>query len=127
MQPTIQTLRFVRAAALMAALAAAACGDRSPLVPSPDLGAMPAPIATFTVSGVIVEDTESGPMPLEGVTVENPATHGVAVTDGEGVYVMSGLTAGLAQLNISKDGYAAQFVEMMVDGNERIDVTLVRE
>ena len=127
MQSTIQSLRLVRAAALMAALAAAACGEKSPLVPSPELTPIPAPIATFTVSGVIVEDTESGPVPLEGVTVENSATHEVAVTDGEGVYAMSGLTAGPAQLNISKDGYAAQFVEMMIDSNQRIDVTLVRQ
>jgi hypothetical protein len=127
MQPTIQSLKVVRAAAFMAALAAAACGERSPLVPSPDLPPLPAPIATFTVSGVIVEETESGSVPLEGVTIENPATHGVAVTDAEGAYAMSGLAAGPAQLNISKDGYVAKFVEMMIAGNERIDVTLVRE
>jgi hypothetical protein len=49
------------------------------------------------------------------------------VTDSEGMYSMRGINAGLAQLSISKEGFATQLVDTMVDGDERIDVTLVRE
>ena len=129
MQPTIQTLRFVRLVAFIVALAAAACGDGNRiLTPSPGLLPQPAvPAATFTVSGVIVESTEAGLVAVEGATVENSATHDFTVTDSEGAYAMAGLNPGLAQLSISKEGFEAQIVEMMIDGDERIDVTLVRQ
>jgi len=128
MQPTIQSRKFVRAVTLMVALAASGCGDRdSILSPSPELPAPLAPAPTFTISGVIVESTESGPVGLEGVTVENSFTHEVAVTDSEGVYAMRGISAGPAQLSISKEGFETQLVDMMIDSDERIDVTLVRQ
>jgi hypothetical protein len=128
MQSTIQTKTFVRAATLMVALAAAGCGDRdSILSPSPEVPSPLVPAPTFTISGVIVESTESGSVALEGVIVENAFTHEVAVTDSEGMYSMRGINAGLAQLSISKEGFATQLVDTMVDGDERIDVTLVRE
>jgi hypothetical protein len=128
MQPTIQTRTFVRAVTFMVAFAAAGCGDRdSILSPSPELPAPPAPAPTFTISGVIVESTDAGPVALEGVTVENAFTHEVAVTDSEGAYYMRGISAGPAQLSISKEGFETQLVDTMVDGDERIDVTLVRQ
>ena len=128
MQPTIQTRTFVRAVTLMVALAAAGCGERdSILSPSPELPAPLAPPATFTISGAIVESTESGPVALEGAVVENAFTHEVAVTDSEGVYSMGGIPTGLAQLSISKEGFETQLVDTMVDSDERIDVTLVRQ
>ena len=128
MQPNIQTRTFVRAVTFVVALAAAGCGDRdSVLSPSPELPSPLTPAPTFTISGVIVEATESGPVALEGVTVENAFTHEFAVTDSEGVYSMRGISAGPAQLSISKEGYETQLVEAMVDGDERIDVTLVRQ
>ena len=127
MQPTIQTRTFVRAVTLMVALAAAGCGERdSILSPSPEPPPL-APPATFTISGVIVESTESGPVALEGAVVENAFTHEVAVTDSEGVYSMRGIPTGLAQLSVSKEGFETQLVDTMVDSDERIDVTLVRQ
>ena len=76
---------------------------------------------------MIVESTESGLVAVEGATIENSATHEFTVTDGEGAYSIAGLNPGPAQLSISKEGYEAQLVEMMIDGDERIDVTLVRQ
>jgi hypothetical protein len=117
------------AASLALALATIACGE-SVNAPTPQPEAQPpapAPIATFSVSGTISEATESGNAPLEGATVMNWATEEVAVTDADGNYTLHGVSAGVAQFIVSKDGYEGQHVEMMIEADTRLDATLSRE
>ena len=79
------------------------------------------------MSGTISEATESGNVPLEGARVVNWDTEETAITDGDGFYTLSGQRAGAAQFGVSKEGYENQMIEMMVDGDVRLDAVLVRE
>jgi hypothetical protein len=129
MKTSIRTLGLAAAASIALALATAACGDSNPTAPSPPAGGLappPAPVATFSVSGTISEVTESGSVPLEGAWVVNWATEEAAITDSDGAYIMHGVQAGLAQFIVSKEGYAEQRLELMVDGDMRLDATLDR-
>jgi hypothetical protein len=129
MMTKIRTFGLAAAASFALAFATTACGD-SVQAPSPQPELQqppaPAPIATFSVSGTISEATESGSAPLEGARVMNWTTEEVAVTDADGNYTLHGISSGFAQFSVSKDGYEAQDLEMMIEGDARLDATLVR-
>jgi len=126
MKTNIRTIRLA-AASIALALVTAACGDSvTPPSPNPVITPAPAP-ATYSVSGTISEATESGSVPLEGARVVNWATEETAITDGDGFYTLSGQRAGAAQFSVSKEGYENQMIEMMLDGDVRLDAVLVRE
>lgn len=125
MKTSFGTIRLVTASIALA-LVTAACGD-SVLPPSPPPGGpSPDPSPTYSVSGTISEATESGSVPLEGARVVNWATEETAITDGDGFYTLSGQRAGAAQFGVSKEGYENQMIEMMLDGDVRLDAVLVR-
>ncbi len=126
MKPIVHTIRFAAVAAMAAALTASACGRESVTEPTPIVrDPAPAPIVTYTVSGVISEITDSGEMPLEGVHVENSESHDVTITDGDGFYSLGGFRAGMARLNLSKEGYELQFREVAVEGDVRFDAVMI--
>jgi hypothetical protein len=64
-------------------------------------------------------------MPLEGVHVENSESHDVTITDGDGFYSLAGFPAGMARLNLSKDGYELQVREVPVDGDEWFEAVMI--
>jgi hypothetical protein len=127
MKPNIRKIGLAAMSSLALALVTAACSD-NPSAPSPQPEIVPPPPAvTFSVSGTISEATEAGSAPLEGAWVMNWSTEEAAITDSEGNYTMHGVRGGAAQFIISKEGYAEQLLEVMVESDMRLDATLVRE
>ncbi len=127
MKTSIRRIRLATASIALA-LVTAACGESiTPPSPNPGGGTPPPPPTTFSVSGMISEATESGNVPLEGARVVNWATEETAITDGDGFYTLSGQRAGATQFGVSKEGYENQMIDMMIDGDVRLDAVLVRE
>jgi hypothetical protein len=86
------------------------------------------PPGTFTLSGVVRELTTAGSSPVEGADVWFPFSSGYreASTDSTGVYTIDGVAKGRYQMSVSKSGLAKQTAEVVVDGDTRFDVELVR-
>ena len=84
---------------------------------------MPLPI--YAVSGTVYEDTEDGPIPVPGVFVNNGEIHDSARTDATGTYRVLALR-GAAQISFSKSGYVDQTRAVVMEGDVRLDVRLVR-
>lgn len=88
-----------------------------------DLEIVPLPI--YAVSGTVYEDTEDGPIPVPGVFVNNGEIHDSARTDATGTYRVLALR-GAAQISFSKSGYVDQTRAVVMEGDVRLDVRLVR-
>jgi hypothetical protein len=88
-----------------------------------DLEIVPLPI--YAVSGIVYEDTEDGPVPVPGVFVNNSEIHATATTDATGAFRVFALR-GVAQISFSKSGYVEQARAIVMDGDVRLDVKLVR-
>ena len=86
------------------------------------------PPGTFTLSGVVTEMTAAGSSPVEGAGVWFPFSSGYreATTDGAGIYTIRGVVNGRYQVSVNKSGLAKETAEIVVDGNTRFDVILVR-
>jgi hypothetical protein len=102
--------------------------------------------ALYTLSGVVSVGTPTGPMPLEGVRVDElscnpdppacfPYLTQVTTTDQKGFYSMSGLYVGDHNVWLSKEGYQDNTQIPTGDGGHvvtmnadtRFDVQLVRQ
>ena len=102
----------------------------------------------ITLSGTVYEMTPTGRVPIEGVTLYcelcGADTHTWAYTDSTGVYRFTGVWVDgrPTSVHIGKDGYrdpagvprptppnpsGAGWREVMVSGNTRFDVELVRQ
>jgi hypothetical protein len=85
---------------------------------------------SFTLSGVVTEATAAGNVPVEGVSVYRGVVSGYrhAITDRNGVYSMSGMFNGSESVSTLKEGFArTQVRNVMIDGDTRFDIQLVRE
>lgn len=82
--------------------------------------------ATYTLSGVVSEETATGWVAVEGVLVEEYDEHGAATTDGTGFYRISGLRRGVPNVGFNKEGYQFQSRSVAIDDDTRLDVQLVR-
>jgi hypothetical protein len=106
-------------------------------------------LANVTLSGVVFEETSKGRSPIEGVAVYcepcGAETHTSASTDADGFYSFTGVWTNPSHfptpILIHKDGYADPegfpkptppnpsdpgWREVVVDGDTRFDVQLVR-
>lgn len=88
-----------------------------------DLEIVPLPI--YAVSGIVYEDTEDGPIPVPGVYVNNSDIHDSSTTDATGAYRVFALR-GMAQISFTKSGYLGQARSIVMEGDVRLDVNLVR-
>jgi hypothetical protein len=104
----------------------------------------PGVLSAYTLSGVVFEVTRTGQTPIEGVGVYcelcGRATHSWTFTDSNGIYSFTGVwtTSGVrTPVWFSKEGYAdpsgvplsfnkSGWRQIMVDGDTRFDVQLVR-
>ena len=86
------------------------------------------PPGSPTLSGVVTEATSAGPRPVEGVAVYRGVPGGwrTAMTDRLGVYEMRGLLEGLDEVSTAKEGYAPAKSQVLIRGDTRFDITLVR-
>ena len=104
----------------------------------------PGVLSAYTLSGVVVEATTTGYTPIEGVDVYcelcGEETHSWSFTDSSGIYSFTGVwtTPGArTPVWFGKDGYAdppgvplffneSGYRHVLIDGNTRFDVELVR-
>jgi hypothetical protein len=86
------------------------------------------PPGTFTIAGRVTEATPNGD-PLEGVSVSRMMTTGwqAATTDSAGLYELHGQWNGTSSWSVSKPGYQSQGGTVTVNGDTRVDVSLVRQ
>jgi Carboxypeptidase regulatory-like domain len=85
-----------------------------------------APLSTCRLSGAVSEMTPNGPMPLEGVQIEETRTHQHTTTDEGGFYDLSGLYAATNTFRASRPGYLTETVVVAITGNQRLDLQLRR-
>jgi len=88
-----------------------------------ELEIVPTPV--FALSGIVYEDTEDGPIPVPGVYVNNSEIHDSTRTDTTGAYRVLALR-GVAQISFTKSGYVDQAAAIVMEGDVRLDVKLVR-
>lgn len=125
-------------------LTSSGCSDSFP-VPTAPTPAAPAPrtalpptaglvLNDVTLSGMVFEETATGPAPIDGVGVYcepcGAETHTWAKTDSHGLYSFTGVwTDGRVPARITiwveKDGYTGGWREVVVDGDTRFDMQLV--
>ncbi len=109
-----QTLKTFAALGLTVLMAACSGGGQSPVAPPPTPAPAPAPIPPptpvvgGTLTGVVFEQTPSGPAPVAGVWVYCDACgdgHSGTYTDASGAYRLEGAPGGVTLLWLSKEGY----------------------
>jgi len=107
------------AVAATLAILLSACSDVA-TAPSP---APPAP--TYTLSGTVVEVTESGSTPVQGVQVDAGLPPRHALTNTSGFFSISGLS-GRTVVVTSKFGYRTDTTSVSLTGDMRLDITVNR-
>jgi hypothetical protein len=94
-------------------------------------------VVTFTLSGIVYEDTAAGRVPVPEVEVYcdscgSPDGHTFVTTGGDGAYRFGWANNGATPLYVTKAGYrlagstGAQIVAP-VNGDTRFDIQLVRQ
>jgi hypothetical protein len=108
-------------AASTAVFASACTSPNSPSAPTTSTV-----LTTYTVSGTVSEATATGAQPVEGVQIEETATHRRTTTDANGVYHLSGLLALSNSISASKSGYATTSSMVIISGDTHLDLRIVR-
>jgi CarboxypepD_reg-like domain len=105
----------------VATLFAGGCESSSNRI-APTPATPPAP--TFTLSGVVTEVTATGVGPVSGAFVQETRTRLGATTDMDGRFRISGLSAGVGGLRISKDGYVTSTTNVDITADVQLDVRI---
>ena len=105
------------------AILLSACSLRTDVATAPS-AASPEP--TYTLSGTVVEATESGSTPVEGVRVDAGLPRRSALTNTSGVFSISGLSASRSDVVTSKFGYSTNTRTVTLTGDMRLDLTVNR-
>jgi hypothetical protein len=108
---------------LILAVSTWACGSSGPTMPT-TLVAPARP--TFTLSGVVSAVTPTSLMPLEGVHMFVNGHR--ATTDDQGFYSIAGLEPNSSggAVTATKPGYKVETTSLMISGDTRVDMQLVR-
>ena len=112
--------RFV-ASALALSVVSAGC-DAGPTRPT----ATPRVEVTYTVSGGVTEMTDAGPVPVEGVFVQEASTQRWAMTDPNGFYSISGIQATNTSVSAIKAGYVTVATPLTATADTRLDILVAR-
>ena len=78
-------------------------------------------MAQYTISGNVVSTENSG---VVNASVQLLNTNLATATDGQGVFVLSNVSAGTHVVRVSALGYAAENFTVVVDGDVHVDVQL---
>lgn len=102
---------------------ASACSGEGPTSPptSPSTA-----LATHTLSGTVAETTPSGLVPVSGVLIRDDSASKSAISDQNGMYNIAGLQAMNHTFLSSKSGYVSGRTQVMISGDMRLDITIVR-
>ena len=91
----------------------------------------PPPPQPAVLTGLVYEQTPTGPVPVADVWLENSYIHAGTLTGADGRYRLE-FTAGLGpfdgfvSLFVTKDGYRPVTRELRVNGETRLDIEIVR-
>jgi len=87
----------------------------------------PTPPATYTLSGVVSEMTPTGPEAIQGAIVsQRNSVKAIAVTDADGRYRMSGLSAQSQTISVTMPGFITETKAVTMTGDTQLDVRLER-
>ena len=86
----------------------------------------PAPVATYTVYGLISEDTAAGPVPVQGALVALSTSSQRAVTDSTGTYRIAGVSAAKATVLVTRWGFLANNTAVEIAGDTQRDIQITR-
>jgi hypothetical protein len=119
----MRTWPYVPALAGMVLLLAG-CDERprnplAPFIPS-------APVATYTVYGLISEDTAAGPVPVQGALVALSTSSQRAVTDSTGTYRIAGVSAAKATVLVTRWGFLPNNTAVEIAGDTQRDIQITR-
>lgn len=86
------------------------------------------PPGSPTLSGIVVEDTPEGRMPVEAAEIAVGISSGwrSATTDARGYYEVRGLFDGAKSVHVSKEGYLAAEAVAAMSGDTTLDIRVVR-
>ena len=98
----------------------------SPASVAPTPSPAPTSQLTYILSGVVFEVTPTGVRPIAGVQVEEYDRHQFATTDADGVYRISGVSAGRIGVGFEKEGYQSSRSTVTVNGDTRFDIQAIR-
>ena len=93
----------------------------SPTSPGP-----PTPTGTYTLSGVVTELTPAGMAPVEGARVEEARSRRFAMTDANGFYSLSRLSAANTSVSVNKSGYVSNTRTVTISGDTQLDLSVER-
>ena len=129
---------------LFATIGMSGCGSSTGPTSPPTAVVPPAPVPqpTYTLSGVVSEETAAGRVPAEGVQLYcdscgSPDGHTFTSSDANGFYSFSWARNGVHPLLVWKDGYVVvdpsgtlsdgrAVKHATVDGDTRFDIQIVR-
>jgi hypothetical protein len=120
---TARTWQYVPVLAGMVFLLAA-CDERprSPLAPP----VSPALVPTYTLSGVVWEDTGAASIPLQGALVTVSTATQAAISDSGGSFRIEGLRAGTTTMSVTRSGYASSSRAIEIAGDTQSDMHISR-
>jgi Carboxypeptidase regulatory-like domain len=111
---------IVRLVLAVATFVAGGCDTSSNPI-SPTFSSEPRP--TFTLSGVVTEETANGVVPVGAAFVQELRSQSNATTDAEGHYRISGLLTGNGSIRVVKEGYLTSSVDISADA--RLDIRIL--
>jgi hypothetical protein len=107
---------FAAVSLTVSAISVTACGG-SPTAPA-------SAASTYTVSGIVFERTADGTEPVQGIRVEDAASHRARTTDNNGFYSIQGLPAGVISLSASGSYYYVATVTLTISGDASKDIEI---
>jgi hypothetical protein len=107
------------------ALMSSGCSDGGSLAPPLSPGTTNPPAVTFTVSGTVSELSAEAVIPVPDAMVSASSGRS-AVTDGQGRYSLSGLTAATGSLSITKPGYVTAVRTLAMTADTQVDIRIER-
>src|SRR5262245_45186146 len=81
---------------------------------------------TFTLSGIVFQRTPIGTETVAGIWVAEANSHKGVLTDANGLYSLSGLSAGSASVSASGTSYYVATVTFDLTANVTKDIEIVK-
>jgi hypothetical protein len=79
---------------------------------------------TYTLSGIVYIDTPAGRVPLDGVQISEQNAQRYIRTGKDGLYSISGLTAGNDSVSVSRWEVVTYTKTLTISGDTRLDIEL---
>jgi hypothetical protein len=111
---------------LALAILVSACSGGFPSPTSPTPTPLATPATTYTLSGVVSEQTSSGQAPVGGARVTEMSSQQTSVTDLNGRYTLSGLAAASHSISVAIQGYVVDTMTVTMTGDTQLDFRLDR-